>query len=236
MEYSENPALRGGRTERGTDMRLLIADDHDLVREALKLVLGKLDPNAIVMECGDYQEALALAEQHEDLDLAILDLNMPGMAGLAGIEAFRTRFPSTPTLVLSGYYRRQDVVEVLKNGAMGFVPKTLGSEAMLNAFRLVLSGEKFIPSELLADDGADPNELVGLTGREKREDPLEVLTAREREVLEKLLEGLTNKEIGRDLGIEEVTVKLHLRSVYRKIGAKNRAQAVKIALSYKWRR
>ncbi len=215
-------------------MQLLLADDHHLVREALKLLVGKMGSDVTVLECGDYHEALKLAEQNQNLDLVILDLNMPGMAGLSGVEVFSSRFPATPTLVLSGYYRRQDVVEAFQCGAAGFVPKTLSCEAMLNAFRLVLAGEKFIPAELLSAETPDVYGLAGPGGGNGRDNPLRKLTAREQEVLGKLLDGLTNKEIGRDLDIQEVTVKLHLRSVYRKIEARNRAQAVKIALDLGW--
>lgn len=215
-------------------MQLLLADDHDLVRDALKLIVGKMGPDVTVLECGDYHEALELAEQNQNLDLVILDLNMPGMDGLSGVKVFRSRFPATPTLVLSGYYRHQDIIEAFQCGAAGFVPKTLSCEAMLNAFRLVLSGEKFIPAELLSLETSDLDRLAGLGGGNGRDNPLRRLTAREHEVLGKLQDGLTNKEIGRDLGIQEVTVKLHLRSVYRKIGARNRAQAVKITLDSGW--
>jgi DNA-binding NarL/FixJ family response regulator len=106
------------------------------------------------------------------------------------------------------------------------VPKNLSSEAMLSAFRLVLAGEKFIPSDLY------PN-AIG-SGKQDSDNPLQRLTEREREVLAKVLEGLTNKEIARDLNISEITVKLHARSIYRKLGARNRAQAVKIALDFGW--
>lgn len=200
-------------------MRLLIADDHELVRAGLKLVLGKIEPDITLLECGDYPGALELAEQNQDLDLVVLDLNMPGMNGVSGVEAFCSRFPSIPILVISGYYRRGDVVAAFECGVAGFVPKTLGSGAMVNAFRLVLSGEKFLPADLLPDDS--PNLDKQLSGRE-------------REVLNGVLEGLTSKEIGRGLEIQEVTVKFHLRRIYRKLGARNRAQAVKIALSSKW--
>ena len=214
-------------------MRLLIADDHELVRHGLKLVLGKIEPDITFLECGDYPGALELAEQNQDLDLVVLDLNMPGMNGFSGVESFCSRFPSIPILVISGYYRRSDVVAAFECGAAGFVPKTLGSGAMVNAFRLVLSGEKFLPADLLSDDSSNLDRLA-VRGAE-RDNPLRQLSGREREVLNGVLEGLTSKEIGRNLKIQEVTVKLHLRSIYRKIGARNRAQAVKIALSSEWR-
>ncbi len=228
-----NTGSRHVRATRETEMRLLIADDHVLVRDGLKLILGKIEPDITVLECSDYPEALELTEQNQDLDLVILDLNMPGMTGFSGVEAFRSRFPNIPILIISGYYRRRDIVAALQHGAAGFVPKTLGSEAILNAFRLVLSGEKFIPGDLLSDGSPDLDKLV--VGGAERDNPLRKLSEREREVLNGLLDGLTNKVIGRNLDIKEVTVKLHCRGIYRKLGAKNRAHAVRIALDTGWR-
>ncbi len=208
-------------------MRLLIADDHDLVRDGLRLLLEKLESDVTVLESEDFPGALELAERNQDLDLVILDLNMPGMNGLAGVESFRSKFPDVPTLVISGHYLRRDALEALQRGAAGFMPKNMPSKAMLNAFRLVLSGEKFIPSEILSDDRLNSNATPA--------PPSRPLTAREQDVLAGLLEGHTNKQIGRGLGIEEITVKIYLSRVYRKLGAKKRAQAVRIALESGWR-
>lgn len=133
-------------------MRLLIADHHDLVRDGLRLLLEKLGSDVTVLESEDLPGALELAEQNQDLDLVILDLNMPGMNGLAGVESFRSKFPEVPAIVISGHYLRRDALEALRRGAAGLMPKNMPSKAMLNAFRLVLSGEKFIPSEVLSDD------------------------------------------------------------------------------------
>ena len=210
-------------------MRLLIADDHDLALDGLKLVLAQIGPDVTVVECGDFDQAVELAKQNDDLDLVVLDLNMPGMAGVSGVEVFRSLFPNAPTLIMSGYYRHQDIVNALRLGAAGFVPKTLSREAMLNAFRLVLSGERFIPAEFLPDSIPARGGRADAASGGDRAGPFESLSRRERDVMRELLKGLTNKEIGRHLGIREVTVKLHLSKVYRKTGAKNRAHAVKIA-------
>lgn len=229
--------LRAGMTARGPadvtvrdyrldklPMQILVADDHDLVRDGLKPILHRLGPDVRVFECGTFPDAMQLADEHMGLDLAVLDLRMPGMVGTSGISEFRRRHANIPVMILSGNYRRQDVVDALHHGAMGFVPKTLGADAMLNAFRLVLAGEKFIPADLL------PSEEGNGSGLRPGDEALNLLTERERDVLEKLLEGLPNKAIARELDIQEVTVKLHLRNVYRKLGAANRAHAVKIAM------
>ena len=210
-------------------MRLLIADDHDLALDGLKLVLAQIGPDVTFVECGDFDQAVELAKQNDDLDLVVLDLNMPGMAGVSGVEVFRSLFPNAPTLIVSGYYRHQDIADALRLGAAGFVPKSLSREAMLNAFRLVLSGERFIPSDFLPDADLGRGGRADPASGEDRDSPFESLSRREREVMKELLNGLPNKEIGRRLEIHEVTVKLHLSKVYRKIGANNRAHAVKIA-------
>ncbi len=159
---------------------------------------------------------------------------MPGMNRATGVAEFCARFPKTPVVVLAGMVQRVDVVASLLRGASGFVPKALGKDAMVSAFRLVLAGEMYIPSVLLSygDDAA--LDVVGEGGAELQENPLRALTEREHEVLGKLLDGLRNKGIGRDLSIKEVTVKLHMRNIFRKLGAKNRAQAVKLALDWGW--
>lgn len=205
-------------------MQILIADDHDLVRDGLRPILSKLDPDVQILECASFPDAIRLADENAGLDLAVLDLRMPGMAGTNGVTEFLKRHADVPVMIISGYYRRQDVVDALHHGAMGFVPKTLGADAMLSAFRLVLSGEKFIPADVLPGGGTDES------GMRPGDEALGKLTGRERDVLGQLLEGLPNKAIGRALGIQEVTVKLHLRNVYRKLGAANRAHAVKIAI------
>lgn len=218
---------RCGRDE--TPMRTLIADDHGLVREGLKFVLDKLGPDVTVVECDDFPQAVEQAAEGGKVDLAILDLRMPGMNGTSGVENFCSLFPDTPLIVLSGRYRRQDVWEALRCGAAGFIPKNLGNEAVLNALRLVLAGEKFIPSDILSPGGGESLGAFGPLRAAEGKSQLH-LTGRERQVLSELTKGLPNKKIAANLGIEEVTVKLHLRNIYRKLGATSRTHALKIAL------
>ena len=135
-------------------MNTLIVDDHALVLEGLKLVLRKPEPNVNVMESADLPSAMEMATEltgsGAPLDLAILDFRMPGMNGSAGIETFCAQFSDTPVIVLSGQYRRQDVLECFRRGASGFIPKALGTKAMMNAIELVLGGGKFLPADILA--------------------------------------------------------------------------------------
>lgn len=216
-------------------MRVLIADDHDLVRDALKLLLARIDPNATVVALGSLEEAQGSAGEIDNLDLVILNLSTLGTAIASGVEFFRTRFPDARVIVMSGYYRRQDVLEALESGASGFIPKNMSTDAMLNAFRLILSAGRYIPEDVLPllSRSAGERGANGSAGQ-RFENRLDAMTGREREVFANLIEGASNKQIGRTLDIEEVTVKLHVRRIYQKLGAKNRAHAVKLALDFGW--
>ena len=216
-------------------MHVLIADDHDLVRDALKLLLVRIDPNATIVESGSLKGAQELAGEIDNLDLVILNLSTLGTAVASGVEFFHSRFPDARVVIMSGYYRRRDVLEALESGAAGFVPKNMSTDAMLNAFRLILSAERYIPEDVLPllSRGAGERGANGSDGQ-RFENRLDALTGREREVLAKLRDGQSNKQIGRTLDIEEVTVKLHVRRIYQKLGAKNRAHAVKLALDFGW--
>ena len=204
--------------KRGRVLTVLLADDHDVTRYGVKMVLEIAGPGLPVVECRDLRQAKELAGGCESLALAVLDLKMPGMCGVSGLSEFTSRFPAVRTVLLSGYYQRADVHHAMRLGAAGFIPKGLSVDAMVGAFQLVLAGERFVPSDVL--------EFEQTEGGLPR-----ALTTREREVLDRLLEGSTNKEIAGHLKIEEVTVKVHMASIYRKLGVRNRAQAVRVALN-----
>lgn len=204
-------------------MRVLLADDHKLVRDALAFYCSRLDDDVEVLQAETYDQAAELAAGAESLDLIILDLNMPGNSGFDGLDAMRKRYADVPIVILSGSIRHQDMSNALEHGANGYLPKTLGGDAMLNALRLVISGEKFIPSALYEEAGSG-------AGNMPEDGPLSTLTPRETEVLEQLLEGKSNKEIAAVLDLQVVTVKLHMKGILRKLGAANRTHAVKIVL------
>lgn len=154
--------------------------------------------------------------QAEQFDLILLDYKMPGMNGLEGLERAKAMAGSTPVALLSGTTRRDLAEEALSKGAIGFVPKTLGVSAMIAAVKLMARGEIFAPLAMLEE--APELDTV-----------LEELTRREMEVLQGICAGKSNKEIARDLDVQEVTIKLHVKTLSRKLGAKNRTHAAMIA-------
>ncbi|MFM2042234.1 MAG: glycerol metabolism activator AgmR [Pseudomonadota bacterium] len=194
-------------------MRLLIADDHDLVRDALASHLERVLPGAVVLGAGSVDEALtALAGEGaagHRVELLLLDLRMPGMNGLDGLGRLRAAHPDCKVALMSGEAGPGDVRGALALGCVGFLPKTLPAGDLVAAIHRMIEGERFVPEG--ATDSAEPE-----TGG---------FTRREREVLDYLFKGLSNKEIARALDLEEVTVKLHVRGLCRKLGAKNRTQA-----------
>jgi DNA-binding NarL/FixJ family response regulator len=205
-------------------MRIILADDHSLVRESLRDYLAPLAPELDVTET----DCLAgvLAARNPAPDLILLDLQMPGMNGPQSIAEVRGAFPNTPIVVISGYADHLTVSDAIRYGANGYVPKASGGKSFLTALRFVLAGETYLPATVLTGDAAQ----IGPGSASSTPEPVGTVTEREVEVLRLLIAGKSNKEIGRELSLQEVTVKVHLRNIYRKIGASNRADAVRIAI------
>lgn len=205
-------------------MRIIIADDHVMLREGLRPFVEKIAPGTLVQEAGSFPEALALIEADPALDLLILDIKMPGMNGFQGLSTIKTRFPSIRCVILSAVADRDHVLEAMRLGADGFIPKHLSGGAMVSALQLVMSGERFIPSMLM-----DPaSNSVNAGSDRTSSDLIGRLTPRERDILNLLREGLPNKVIAARLDVSEVTVKSHLGNMFRKLGVQNRLQAMRI--------
>jgi DNA-binding NarL/FixJ family response regulator len=204
-------------------MRVIIADDHPLYREAVRLRLERSFPSAETWEAGSLDELLALrAAIAGTLDLVLLDLHMPGMSGADLVARVVDTFAGAPVALVSGLANAADVTAAVRAGARGFLPKTLAPEHFTAALTLICSGGSYVPADVLnaAPDGAGPAAEREL---------LDGLTPREQQVLVRLATGAPNKEIGRDLGLAEITVKLHVRQILKKIGARNRSEAASIA-------
>lgn len=209
-------------------MRILLADDHAMVRDGLVPFLERLQPGATVIEAGSFPEARNAVRGNADVGLAILDLYMPGMNGLAGLTALREEFPALPIVILSGSTKPEDALQAIEHGACGFVPKTMRGETILGVLRLVLSGEKYIPPFLF--DYRDSQPQPATQPAAAPGSPLGQLTPRERDILEMIVDGAPNKVIARELNLQEVTVKAHLRNMFRKLNVANRTEAARTAL------
>jgi DNA-binding NarL/FixJ family response regulator len=206
-----------------------------MVREALVPFVRRIGDRVTVLEAGSLDEVLDLAGRSENpIDLVILDLYMPGMNGPGGLRRLRELRPQTPVAVLSGSVNAQDIEGALDAGAVGYLPKTMIGAAFVNALSLVLNGERFVPSEFylgLRDRG--PNMVAGES--EGGGDRVPVgLTSRQWAVLRELVVGRSNKEIAKILGIEEITVKVHLQAVFKRLQVSNRTQAATYAMQRGW--
>lgn len=214
----------------------ILADDHRMVREALVPFVRRIGDRVTVLEAGSLDEVLEIVARPEiEIDLAIVDLYMPGMNGPGGLRRLREVRPQTPVAVLSGSINAQDIEGALDAGAAGYLPKTMIGAAFVNALSLVLNGERFVPSEFyigLRDRGA--NMIAGPEGEASAERAPIGLTSRQWAVLRELVAGRSNKEIAKILGIEEITVKVHLQAVFKRLQVSNRTQAATYAMQRGW--
>lgn len=198
-------------------MRILIADDHDLLRDTLVMYLeGSGDFQ--IRAASSYDQARDMISTEERFDLVLLDFNMPGMQGIATLREAMALDGGQRVALISGEASREIAEEALEIGAAGFVPKTLPAKSLVNAVRFMAMGEQYAPIDFMT------------AAQEVESNPLaDKLSQRELQVLKGLTEGKSNKEIARDLDLQEPTVKLHVKTLYRKVGAANRTQAALIA-------
>lgn len=213
-------------------MKVLIADDHRLIIEGVKLKLAELDPAVETVVAMNLEELDRMAETHADsLDLALVDITMPGTQGHQHVNRLRAQAPALPVIVLSGSEDVDLMRSLMEIGVLGFIPKAYSPDVMLSAIRLVLAGGVYIPPLLLANaqaQGWQPAETApppadqahGIDGLRN------LLTERQIDVMRLLSQGKPNKLIARDLGISEGTVKIHLAAIFRALNVRNRVEAV----------
>jgi two-component system, NarL family, nitrate/nitrite response regulator NarL len=197
-------------------MKVLLADDHDLVRETLAAYLMR-ELGIEISTVADFQTVIKKIKSEGQFDLVLLDYNMPGMNGLQGLAKALELTNRKPVAIISGSATRIVAEEALAAGAMGFLPKSMAARSLIHAIRFMAAGEKYAPIDFMSTKEGNDNPMAAQ------------LTKRELEVLKGLMKGQSNKEIARDVDLQEVTVKLHVKTLCRKIDARNRTHAAMIA-------
>ena len=199
--------------------RLVIADDHPLFRGALREAVTGLFERVDIAEAGTFNEVAELLERGGDVDLVLLDLTMPGVRGFSGLMYLRAQYPGVPVIVVSANDDPAAIRRCMEFGASGFIPKTLGTEAMRGAIQRILSGGVWTPPDVDLTTGSDA-ETAALMAR------MATLTPQQVRVLMMLSEGLLNKQIAYQLSVSEATVKAHVSAILQKLGVESRTQAV----------
>jgi DNA-binding NarL/FixJ family response regulator len=195
---------------------IIIADDHPLFRNALFQSVHMAISGANLLEADSLESLLSLLEKSEEPDLILLDLKMPGANGMSGLIHLRADYPDIPIVVISASEEPSIVSQVKMHGAFGFIPKSSDMRALIGALNKVLEGEPYFPAELLIDS-SESNDLA---------EKISSLTPQQYKVLGMLSDGLLNKQIAYDLNVSEATIKAHMTAIFRKLGVKNRTQAV----------
>ena len=199
--------------------RLVIADDHPLFRGAMREAVSGLLEQVDIAEAGTFDDLVALLERGGDVDLVLLDLTMPGVRGFSGLMYMRAQYPSVPVIVVSANDDSAAIRRCMEFGASGFIPKTLGVDAMRAAISRILNGGVWTPPDvdLTAGSNAEAAELMAR---------MATLTPQQVRVLMMLSEGLLNKQIAYQLSVSEATVKAHVSAILQKLGVESRTQAV----------
>ena len=211
-------------------LKLLVVEDHALVREGLVRLLGQLEEDVSVLESADFESALNLLDNEGEFDLILLDLALPGIDGFAGLDILRRRYPAMPVAVVSAFDDTPTITRVLNLGASGFIPKAFSGEHLLSAIREVLAGNIFRPT---GQQGARLDDATPVPPSRISVRPDEVgLTERQAQVLALMVRGLSNRDIADQLALSEGTVKIHATAVFKALGVSSRTQALVAVARY----
>ena len=213
-------------------IRVLITDDHFIVRQGLRFILNTADDIELVGEAVNGEEALLLTAQHQP-HVILMDLRMPVMDGLTAIEQLQQKHPHVAVIILTTYNEDKMMLRGLRLGARGYLLKDTERDTLLNTIRAAARGESLFKADILQRAFAAQADTPPPRGRPPQDIPLE-LTPRELEVLQGAAAGERNKEIAYRLGISSRTVKAHLTSVYNKLGVDSRAAAIAVAAQKGW--
>jgi DNA-binding NarL/FixJ family response regulator len=198
---------------------IVIADDHPLVRGALRQAVAGAIPQALIKEAGDLEQLNRELEANPETDLVVLDLSMPGMRGFSGLLYLRAQYPNVPIVVVSANEDRGVMRRCIEIGAAGFIPKTTEMDEMRAAIRAIFAGSTWVPQDV--ELSATPDKATADIVRR-----LASLTPQQMRVLMMVSEGLLNKQIAYELSVSEATVKAHVSAILQKLGVESRTQAV----------
>lgn len=203
--------------------QILIADDHPLFREAMARVIEDGFPGSTLLEAADLESAMKMVAANEDIDLLVLDLNMPGMQGLNGLVQLRNQFPTVPAVIISAEEDKNVILQAVTCGAVGFITKSSPRKQMIGALEQILAGSVYLPSDIIrANTSSDSHR----SDSHRLPEVLESLTRKQLQVFERMTHGESNKVIAYEMNIAESTVKAHVSAILRKLGASNRVQAI----------
>lgn len=211
-------------------LKLLVVEDHALVREGLVRLLGQIEEGATVLESEDFESALTVLDNEGEFDLVLLDLALPGIDGFAGLDILRRRYPAMPVAVVSAFDDTPTITRVLNLGASGFIPKAFSGEALLSAVREILAGNIFRPS---GQQGSRLDDATPVPPSKISVKPEEIgITDRQAQVLALMVRGLSNRDIADQLALSEGTVKIHATAVFKALGVNSRTQALVAVARY----
>jgi DNA-binding NarL/FixJ family response regulator len=217
-------------------MKILVVDDHVLIRQAMHGVLKKLRRDAVVLSASNCNQAMQIVANHPDLGLVLLDLTLPDRDGFSVLAELRERYPTVPVVVLSAEQDPANVMKALDLGALGYIPKSAQSDIILNALRLVISGGIYVPPEILARKEVSISAPRQPGGDRSGISPGDVgLTNRQLEVLALMMHGKNNKTICRMLNLAEPTVKNHVTAILKALKVTNRTEAVIAVNNLGWK-
>ena len=199
--------------------RVLIADDHPMVRDGLRTVIAVAFDQCELFEASSIDEAAEIIEREGDFDIVLLDLNMPGTNGFSGLVTMRDRFPSVPVVIVSAAQERGLARSAVAAGAAGFIPKSLKRSAIVEALKSILAGDIYLPDVEEGDENEDA-ETADILAR------IDSLTPQQKVVLKLVVEGKLNKQIAYELDVSMTTVKAHVSAILSKLRVFSRTQAV----------
>jgi DNA-binding NarL/FixJ family response regulator len=206
--------------------KILVADDHPLFRDAIVNIIGMKFPGSTTYETEDIDSTLAFVKDNDEIDLILLDLNMPGMSGLNGLLDLRNQCPTTPVVIVSAEQEKQKVLQTLSYGAVGFISKSSSKDVIGEAIESVFQGNVYLPSDIMRSESSTTTSATTTKEYKVLPESISLLTRRELIVLKHLTKGEANKQIAFNLHISETTVKSHVSSILKKLGASNRVKVV----------